>query len=215
MSDYQKLSPQGKFWQGKFGDQYSKRSGITRARVVQRIWMWTRILRAVEHCLPTSCVEIGPNVGLNLHALDQVLDANLFAVEPNASARKVLAESGILPQDHIFEGFGDSIPLEDSAVELSISSGVMIHIAPENLLSTYRELYRVSSRYFVTIEYFSDQPEAIEYRGHTDRLFKRDFGMYWHENFSDLELVDYGFCGKEPEPEIIQTGGCTARNKFY
>ena len=23
------------------------------------------------------------------------------------------------------------------------------------------------------------------------------------------------FCGKEPEPEIIQTGGCTARNKFY
>ena len=196
MSDNQKRSPQGKFWQGKFGDEYSKRSGITRARVVQRIWMWTRILRNVEHCLPTSCVEIGPNLGLNLHALDQVLNANLFAVEPNEFARRGLAESGILPQNHIFEGFGDSIPLEDGAVELSISSGVMIHIAPENLLGTYRELYRVTSRFIVTIEYFSDQPEAIEYRGYIDRLFKRDFGMYWHENFPDLELVDYGFLWK-------------------
>ena len=196
MYDTQKRSPQGKFWQGKFGDEYNQRCGITRALVINRIWMWTRILRAVEHCLPTSCVEIGPNVGLNLHALDQLLDANLFAVEPNASARKVLAENGFLPQGHIFEGFGDSIPLEDRAVELSISSGVMIHIAPENLLDTYRELYRVSSRYIATIEYFSDKPEAIEYRGHTGRLFKRDFGMYWHENFPDLELVDYGFLWK-------------------
>ena len=191
MSDTQKRSPQG-----KFGDEYSQRSGITRARVVQRIWMRTRILRAVEHRLPTSCVEIGPNVGLNLHALNQVLDANMFAVEPNASARRVLAESGILPQDHIFEGFGDSIPLEDRAVELSISSGVMIHIAPENLLGTYRELYRVSSRNIATIEYSSDQPQAIEYRGQTDRLFKRDYGMCWHEHFPDLELVDYGFLWK-------------------
>ena len=33
----------------------------------------------------------------------------------------------------------------------------------------------------------------LNYRGHKDRLFKRDFAGEMLEKFPDLKLVDYGF----------------------
>lgn len=195
-TNYLENSEQSEFWRGRFGDEYSQRCELTRERVLRKTWDWSRILRNIEHCLPTSCCEIGSNVGINLHALNNLIDATMYAVEPNESARKILSQSGVLPSECVFDGIGSNIPLEDGAVELSISSGVLIHIAPENLLQTYRELYRVSSKYIATIEYFSDQPEAISYRGYKNKLFKRDFGQFWNNNFPDLEIVDYGFFWK-------------------
>ena len=56
--------------------------------------------------------------------------------------------------------------------------------------------YRVTRRYIVCIEYFSDKPEEIPYRGHDGVLFKRDFGGFWIDNFPDLETRDYGFVWK-------------------
>jgi hypothetical protein len=40
------------------------------------------------------------------------------------------------------------------------------------------------------------KPEMFPYRGHDDRLFKRDFGGYWLDHFSDLWTVAYGFAWK-------------------
>jgi len=34
---------------------------------------------------------------------------------------------------------------------------------------------------------------SIPYRGHSDKLFKRDFAGEILDQFSDLRLVDYGF----------------------
>jgi pseudaminic acid biosynthesis-associated methylase len=85
------------------------------------------------------------------------------------------------------------LPLQDAAVEFSFTSGVLIHIAPDDLLASCAEIYRVSSRYIACAEYFNPTPVEIEYRGHSGVLFKRDFGGYWLDNFLDLELVDYGF----------------------
>ena len=33
----------------------------------------------------------------------------------------------------------------------------------------------------------------VKYRGHTDRLFRRDFAGEMLDQFDDLTLVDYGF----------------------
>lgn len=64
------------------------------------------------------------------------------------------------------------------------------------LLASLKEIYRCSGRWIVCIEYFSDKPEMIPYRGHDDRQFKRDFGGYWLDNFSGLRTVAYGFAWK-------------------
>ena len=36
-------------------------------------------------------------------------------------------------------------------------------------------------------------PVEVVYRGHTGRLFKRDFASELLDRYSDLRLVDYGF----------------------
>ena len=79
---------------------------------------------------------------------------------------------------------------------MAFTSGVLIHIHPDDLLDSMGEIHRVAKRYVVCIEYFSDKPEMIPYRGHDDRLFKRDFGSYYLDNFPDLSVVDYGFSWK-------------------
>ena len=56
--------------------------------------------------------------------------------------------------------------------------------------------HRVARRYIVCVEYFSDQPETIPYRGHSEVLFKRDFGSLWLDCFPDLRVLDYGFFWK-------------------
>ena len=42
-------------------------------------------------------------------------------------------------------------------------------------------------------KYYSPTPVSISYRGHKDRLFKRDFAGELLDKYSDLKLVDYGF----------------------
>ena len=42
-------------------------------------------------------------------------------------------------------------------------------------------------------EYYNPSPTSISYRGHTDRLYKRDFAGEMLDIYSDLRLVDYGF----------------------
>jgi spore coat polysaccharide biosynthesis protein SpsF len=42
-------------------------------------------------------------------------------------------------------------------------------------------------------EYYNPVPVAITYRGHEDRLFKRDFVGEIMDRHPQMELVDYGF----------------------
>jgi pseudaminic acid biosynthesis-associated methylase len=70
---------------------------------------------------------------------------------------------------------------------------VLIHINPEMLALTYRKLHEASSRWILVCEYYNPSPMAIPYRGHADRLFKRDFAGEMLDMFPDLRLADYGF----------------------
>ena len=42
-------------------------------------------------------------------------------------------------------------------------------------------------------EYYNPSPTAISYRGHEDRLFKRDFAGEFLDRHQEFSLVDYGF----------------------
>ena len=69
----------------------------------------------------------------------------------------------------------------------------MIHINPERLDDVYTRLYNFSDKYICIAEYYNPTPVTIPYRGHDNRLFKRDFAGELMSKYSDLELVDYGF----------------------
>ena len=42
-------------------------------------------------------------------------------------------------------------------------------------------------------EYYNPSPISIEYRGHSNKLFKRDFCDEMLDLYQDLKLKDYGF----------------------
>ena len=85
------------------------------------------------------------------------------------------------------------LPLDDGAVDLAFTSGVLIHVPPDDLETAYGEIHRVATRYILCVEYFSPTPVEIPYRGHEGLLFKRDFGGMWLDLFPGLETVANGF----------------------
>jgi spore coat polysaccharide biosynthesis protein SpsF len=71
--------------------------------------------------------------------------------------------------------------------------GVLIHLNPEVLPQVYDKLFAACSKYLLVAEYYNPVPVAIPYRGHSDRLFKRDFVGEMMERHPQLQLIDYGF----------------------
>ena len=77
--------------------------------------------------------------------------------------------------------------------DLVLIKGVLIHINPDMLSQVYQTLYRLSKRYIWIVEYYNPTPVSVPYRGHRDRLFKRDFAGEMMDKYQDLRLVNYGF----------------------
>jgi pseudaminic acid biosynthesis-associated methylase len=80
----------------------------------------------------------------------------------------------------------------EQAYDLTFTKGVLIHIQPDALSAAYDNLYRLSRRYIMVCEYYNPTPARLDYRGHKDRLFKRDFAGELIDRYG-LKLLDYGF----------------------
>jgi pseudaminic acid biosynthesis-associated methylase len=77
--------------------------------------------------------------------------------------------------------------------DLVLIKGVLIHINPDELSQVYDKLVAATSRYLLVAEYYNPAPVAISYRGHSNRLFKRDFAGEIMDRHPQTQLVDYGF----------------------
>ena len=183
-------------WRGSFGDDYTDRNEATTEHINSVASAYTKILDQLCKPPPSSILEVGANIGINLRALGRLTDAQLFAVEPNEKARNRLVDDAVLPKDRIFDATAADLPFDDSSFDLVFTSGVLIHIPPEEIDATYAEIHRVSARYILSLEYFSPTPEAKSYRGEDDLLFKRDYGGLWLDNYPDLDFVADGFFWK-------------------
>lgn len=183
-------TPQEEFWAGEFGDQYVTRNS-NEFLISSSTAMFTTILQRTNGI--HSILEFGANIGINLEALKRLLpNATFAAIEINQRAAEILeSKQGI-------KVFQESILTFNQAqtYDLTFTRGVLIHMNPETLDTVYQKLYDLSNRYVLIAEYYNPSPVTIEYRGHKDRLFKRDFAGEILEKFSDLQLVDYGFIYK-------------------
>ena len=138
-----------------------------------------------------SCLEFGANIGMNLKALKLLhpgIDAH--GIEINKEAAKQLGAL-IQPANVHNMSILDFAPARQW--DLSLIKGVLIHINPEALPQVYDKLVASTARYLLVAEYYNPAPVAIPYRGHNDRLFKRDFAGEIMDRHPQLQLVDYGF----------------------
>ena len=180
---------QEQFWAEEFGDEYIGRNTVE-DNLPARTALFTRVLQRTNGV--GEVFEFGANIGNNLHALRTVLpSAKLKAIEINEVAAAQLRGYEWMSEVHHGSLLEASFP---DAADLTFTSGVLIHINPDELPKAYQALYEASRKYVMVCEYYNPSPMAIPYRGHSDRLFKRDFAGEMMEKYPDLKLIDYGFC---------------------
>ena len=175
------------FWAGNFGDQYINRNPSEK-EMGARLALFARIMSRTRGV--GSVIELGANIGNNLRVLNRMFPSlELAGVEINPTAAAELEKWGkakVFPESII-----DFVP--QRGYDLAFVSGVLIHINPQMLPRVYDLLHRLGRRYVCLIEYYNPSPVEVPYRGHTERLFKRDFAGEMLEEFEDLKLLDYGF----------------------
>lgn len=178
---------QEKFWVGSFGDEYSSREHFANY-LSSNIYLFSKVLKCTSSI--GSVLEFGANIGMNLLALNQLLPmSTLAAVEINEKAASLLREYDIA--DVQLGSILDYVP--KLKYDFVLSKGLLIHINPEELRVAYDKIYESSSRYICIAEYYNPTPVEVDYRGHSGRLFKRDFAGEFLDIYPDVRLVDYGF----------------------
>ncbi len=178
------------FWTGSTGLDYAARNAIEQKQIDARVDMWNELLCHMHD--PKTILEVGANIGQNLVALSKTTQATLYATEPNAEARDQLIDI----TQNVTDDWADNLSHKSGSMNLVFTSGVLIHIPPEKLLQSCAEMFRVSKRYIVSIEYFSADPEMKTYRGEENKMWKRDFGKFWLDNFQ-LKPLTCNFFWKE------------------
>lgn len=182
---------QEEFWAGEFGESYIGRNS-DKLLLASNLSFFSKSLSALEKI--SSCMEFGANVGMNLMALKMLFpNVEFSAIEINKKAAEYLAN--IVPEANIHvKSILDYEP--KAAFDLVLIKGVLIHINPEELKQVYDKLVKSTKKYLLICEYYNPVPVKIPYRGHEDRLFKRDFAGEILDYHPSLLLKNYGFVYK-------------------
>ena len=182
-------TPQEDFWAGDFGDEYTKRNRSP-GLLAERTAHLARILQSLPGGGIRSALELGPNIGLNLIALQRLVPGlKATAVEINAKAAEECAK---IPDVTVVQDAFLNYKSEET-FDLTFTFGVLIIQHPDTLPQMYDLLYKHSNRYILMSEYYNPTPTHVNYRGTQDKMFKRDFAGEFMDRFPDVQLVDYGF----------------------
>jgi spore coat polysaccharide biosynthesis protein SpsF len=180
---------QEKFWAGKFGREYIERNNLLPKVFAALVRQWGQILSRMD-AAPKSILEIGSNIGNNLHALHSLLpEAKLTGIEINPVAAEIVRKWG--KAEVIEQSILEFIP--SRTWDLVFTSGVLIHINPDKLKAVYTVMYKALSKYLCIAEYYSPNPEEVDYRGYSHKMYRRDFAGEILDTFPDLALRGYGF----------------------
>ena len=187
-------TPQTVVWKGDFGRDYTDRNTLDAAgldALYRKNYGVTRqaINETFLQGIPkeASFLEVGCNTGNQLLLLQQMGWSNLSGVELQPYAMAIARRR--LPQVSLTLGSALNLPCADASFDVVFTSGVLIHISPEDIGHAMDEIHRSSSMYIWGLEYYAPEVTEVSYRSHSGLLWKMDFARRYLERFSDLELV--------------------------
>lgn len=181
-------------WTGDFGRDYTDRNTVSPAELddyyrrsygVTRTQINGRFLNEIPR--DARILEVGCNMGTQLLLLEQMGFHDLHGIEIQSYALDRAKQR--LPEAKLQQASAFEIPHEDCFFDLVFTSGVLIHIAPEDLPRAIAEIHRCSKQWVWGFEYYAPQMTQVNYRGHDSLLWKTDFARLYLEQFADLELV--------------------------
>jgi pseudaminic acid biosynthesis-associated methylase len=151
-------------WRGEFGDAYTERNQVD---WMARVDFWDRIIKLTG---ARSVFEVGCNAGWNLSAI-RLNNPHVRVAGSDINERA-------LEQAHA-AGLETYNCLDFRAVpgkfDLVFTAGVLIHIEPKHVREVMAAIIDKSFRWVLAVEYESDYEEAIPYRGHDDKCWKRPY----------------------------------------
>jgi pseudaminic acid biosynthesis-associated methylase len=179
---------QEKFWAENFGTEYIERNQGSQLLASNLNFFSRAFSRAGKI---NSCLEFGANIGMNLKALNLLYpNIELRGIEINKQASEQLGN--LIGSENVYNSSIFDYEV-DKKSDVTLIKGVLIHINPDMLQLVYQKLFEASSKFILIAEYYNPSPVTIKYRGHEDRLFKRDFAGEFIEKYPDSILIDYGF----------------------
>lgn len=181
------MNKQEQFWRDIYAKEYISRND--RFDLDGGIKAWASMLKNTESI--GSILECGCNIGRNINILNHLLpSARKSVVEISPDAFSIVTQRYKLDEAQNCSIIDSNFP--ENSYDLVFTTGVLIHIAPENLLQNMQKIYNLSKRYILFCEMFSRVPRTVQYKNENDLLFTQDYGRFFLENFKG-RVVDYGF----------------------
>lgn len=181
-------------WEGNFGKEYTDRNTLTPQQLdqlykrnygISRNELNKVFLGDLDRSF--KILEVGSNLGDQLLSLQRMGFENLYGIEVNSYA--VEQAKANTENINIIRGSAFDIPFKDRYFDLVFTSGVLIHIAPQDIERALREIHRCSREYIWGFEYYADSYTEVRYRDQDNLLWKTDFAGLYLDLFGDLELV--------------------------
>ena len=154
-----KMTKQMEEWAGKFGEEYTDRNLMSLDELDQLYTDKFGISRTelnkefLDDLKINRILEVGCNVGNQLLLLKKMGYPNLWGIELQDYAVEIARKrtSGI----NIVKSSAFDIPFKDSYFDLVFTSGVLIHISPDDIDNALDEMYRCTNKYIWGFEYYS------------------------------------------------------------
>ena len=188
------LTEQASRWSGAFGRDYTERNPqsldemealYTRNYGLTRTELNRRFLDNLDRSM--RILEVGSNVGNQLVCLQRMGFECLYGIELQGDAVEIAKSKS--KNINLIKGEASDIPFKDGFFDMVFTSGVLIHIAPEDLKGVLKEIHRCTKKYVFGFEYYSPETQEIFYRGNSNLLWKSDFAGKYLELFGDLVRV--------------------------
>lgn len=188
------MTIQSRNWSGEFGKLYTERNPATYAELeeqhmahygLRRIDLNKRFLNGVNHSdFKMKILEVGCNTATQLECLQKMGFKNLYGIEIQDYALSIAAQNH--KDFRLTHASGFQLPFRTGSFDLVFTSGVLIHIAPDDLPVICTEIFRCSKRYIWGLEYYAPELVRVPYRGQENLMWKGDYAQMYCRLFPGM-----------------------------
>lgn len=188
------MTEQFDIWSGEFGKAYTDRNGHTVEELdalhqsdfgLARTELNSEFVGSMDKAL--RVLEVRTNVGTQLKGLEAMGFTRLYGIEAQAYA--LHQAKGFTRGMRFVQADAVRLPWRDRSFDLVFTSGVLIHISPDDIGRALDEIYRCANCYIWGWEYYAEEYTPVPYRGRNGLLWKANFARLYLDRFPDLRLL--------------------------
>jgi len=184
---------QREFWAGEFGHSfidrrnsldkinsyYEEKTGISISQIFNNFFS-----RIDRH---SKILELGCNIGLNLSILQKMGFFNLHGLEINKKAFEIALTNN--PAITFINSSIESYEPKEEKYDVVFTAFVLQHQNPLVLDYIVQKIIRLTNKYIFGLEYYSDKLTAINYRGHSNVMWKQNFPLLFLKASKNIKMV--------------------------